>query len=912
MSSRSGGGVPLKKRRIDTVDSYNLEQFKFDDGSDGAAQKPKKQAECDIISIEDDSDNGDDDSAYSNSSSESEAMMDLKLPDQDYSQESMDSLSPNLKTQPSASALKKRRRQKQSTKSPTKTTSVKDRKRKVSLSPQDSLAKLGDIRSNGSSTERSTLKLTKVTAGKKKTKKPATTTASTAATDKPKKKATKNDNLAKSKKKESSKSKPATETEQWQKELDQMTPLTKNRAIILASFKKPDDPDDSVNAHKRNSVHSFPDEGESESDEEELLRDPFEKRIPRKKPKEKPEQSTAAPATGTAATTEAASKERLPNSKLGATNRNSESPQLPVSSEPKRSDALAESKKFDNAADKENSEPTQPKQKAIGDKKKKKLPTSGPGIVGPPLDDKPEVGRSYIKAVKEVSDRNERTTAVVPSNPKANGQQKLGKTICDKSLSGSGENAQQCAKEKPTSKSDGDLIKDAPKEGGNSTTKEAVSSKPKKKKKGKKETAHKASKEAAVGTASKGSPTSKSDSDPIKDAPKEGKTSTTKEAVSSKPKKKKGKKETADKASKDAEVGTASKGSTASARSVEGISKSNKTGCKGKKPAAPEALKGKDKTSSVTVPQDSTTCTATSKELPVKADAIVTKNSASTALKKAEPKNAQLTKESDMASKKVAEKAKVAAKAKGAGTSKKAKPKKKRYDQQIFDHMFAAMKPFNLKGLAQELDTTEQQLHHTLLAMKDKKLVLEKEFTFPKGKTKTLIWANLDHKQCETDYSAEKASAANQELQLLMKHERDVQNEINSVGKTPSNDDLTSALASQEEEVTKLKAQLKQMKARIESAKAGAALAPKPGVRSFLAKPKSAAQLARERCPRRLKIRINAMRNEWMVRRVKCRDFVDMLADGMEKKPKDIVKLLELETDEMVGVTLPPKIQLEV
>ena len=36
-------------------------------------------------------------------------------------------------------------------------------------------------------------------------------------------------------------------------------------------------------------------------------------------------------------------------------------------------------------------------------------------------------------------------------------------------------------------------------------------------------------------------------------------------------------------------------------------------------------------------------------------------------------------------------------------------------------------------------------------------------------------------------------------------------------------------------------------------------------------------------------------------------DFVEQLADGLEKKVKDVVKLLELETDEAVGVKLPPK-----
>ena len=36
-------------------------------------------------------------------------------------------------------------------------------------------------------------------------------------------------------------------------------------------------------------------------------------------------------------------------------------------------------------------------------------------------------------------------------------------------------------------------------------------------------------------------------------------------------------------------------------------------------------------------------------------------------------------------------------------------------------------------------------------------------------------------------------------------------------------------------------------------------------------------------------------------------DFVEQLADGLEKKPKDVLKMLELETDEMARVIMPPK-----
>ena len=52
---------------------------------------------------------------------------------------------------------------------------------------------------------------------------------------------------------------------------------------------------------------------------------------------------------------------------------------------------------------------------------------------------------------------------------------------------------------------------------------------------------------------------------------------------------------------------------------------------------------------------------------------------------------------------------------------------------------------------------------------------------------------------------------------------------------------------------------------------------------------------------------IQAMRDEWQSRKRKCMDFVDQLADGIDKKPREIIKLLDIETDEMEGVTMPPK-----
>ena len=192
--------------------------------------------------------------------------------------------------------------------------------------------------------------------------------------------------------------------------------------------------------------------------------------------------------------------------------------------------------------------------------------------------------------------------------------------------------------------------------------------------------------------------------------------------------------------------------------------------------------------------------------------------------------------------------------------------------------------------------------------MKDKKLIFEKDFVSSKGRAKTLIWANLEAKETmETDYSPVKAQQAKQEVQGLLRQEKSLQQELEATLALPSNQELTVQVESEESCVAELRLKLEQCKERIRSAKEQFGSTAKPNYRAFQTKPKSAAQLARERCPRRLKMRINAMRNEWKNRMVKCKDFVDTLSDAMEKKPKEIRSLLDIETDEMAGVQMPPK-----
>ena len=253
-----------------------------------------------------------------------------------------------------------------------------------------------------------------------------------------------------------------------------------------------------------------------------------------------------------------------------------------------------------------------------------------------------------------------------------------------------------------------------------------------------------------------------------------------------------------------------------------------------------------------------------------------------------------------------------AVKAAAAGT--KPKPKKKRFDQQILHHMVTSMKPFLVRGLAQEIKSTEQQLNHALLAMKDKGLIIEKEFTSSKGRTKTLIWANLESKAkdaIQVEYSTEKGVAAKQELQLLFAEEKHLQQELFDVNSLPCNEDLTAQVAAEEANVAQLKKRLEETRSRIKAGEVPLKKTLNPGFRRFQAPVKTPAQLAKERDPRLIKKRINAFRQHWKNRKQKCNDFVDNLAEAMEKKPKDVHKLLDIETDEMEGVTMPAKHEID-
>ena len=253
-------------------------------------------------------------------------------------------------------------------------------------------------------------------------------------------------------------------------------------------------------------------------------------------------------------------------------------------------------------------------------------------------------------------------------------------------------------------------------------------------------------------------------------------------------------------------------------------------------------------------------------------------------------------------------------------TKAKPPPKKKKkrttFEEELLKKMFMSCRPYAVRDLVQLMGktTSEASVNFCLLSLIDKKWVIKKEFKSG-NRTKELYWANQESKDkklwaldCLQLPSIETIRETRLELASLQQQHKTLVREIEEIEKTPSNDQLAVLCQTAQTDVDNLAAKLEAMKARIASG-APQNKPKKPGLGfrnnrfgSNKMPPKKA------QTPLQLKKRINAMRDHWVKRRRKCMDFVEALADGMEKKVKDVVnKVLELETDEEAKAVLPPK-----
>ena len=127
--------------------------------------------------------------------------------------------------------------------------------------------------------------------------------------------------------------------------------------------------------------------------------------------------------------------------------------------------------------------------------------------------------------------------------------------------------------------------------------------------------------------------------------------------------------------------------------------------------------------------------------------------------------------------------------------------------------------------------------------------------------------------------------ATSNELGSMQQKLRSIHTELQSVLATPTNAELDAQVHAAEAELAALRKQAAEMKERIAAA-AGSGSSTNPV---------------------KLKKSINGMREIWRKRKLSCMDFVDNMADAMEKSRKDAIKLLDVETDEAYGAKLPPK-----
>lgn len=231
------------------------------------------------------------------------------------------------------------------------------------------------------------------------------------------------------------------------------------------------------------------------------------------------------------------------------------------------------------------------------------------------------------------------------------------------------------------------------------------------------------------------------------------------------------------------------------------------------------------------------------------------------------------------------------------------KKKKRTFQDQLLELLFMTGKPYTVKMLAQQLQTTDSSIEFCLLSLVDKGWIFKKEFA-SKSRSKELYWANQDAKSKELMDSLNmvpplEIKHAQEELAHLQREHILLVNEITGITKAPSNAELNEQVQAMVTQVQELEQRLQETHGRIRASESNR------GKSVTLASNRK--QPSKTQSSKQIKKRINAMRLQWKTRKEKCMDFIEQLADGMEKKVKEVLNLLELETDEMVGVKIPPK-----
>lgn len=256
--------------------------------------------------------------------------------------------------------------------------------------------------------------------------------------------------------------------------------------------------------------------------------------------------------------------------------------------------------------------------------------------------------------------------------------------------------------------------------------------------------------------------------------------------------------------------------------------------------------------------------------------------------------------------------------------------------------MLTSNKPYTLKSLAKVTNTTIEQLNHAMLSFIDKKLVIVKEFPSKKKDNdgregKKLYWATTvmlrdDTTSDDGDNNNKKKEkkgsdgAIQKELVKLLATPReindtkmlytkleqqykDIQKELQPLLAIPTMSQLDDDITSEERKLKMVQDEIDKIRTRIREQSEGIQQQQsKPvtygGYYRMQQQQRLVAQSNQKGPPdpNKLKRKINAMLSEYKTRKRKCMDFVNDLADAMEKHPREIMsneKILGLDTDEM-------------
>jgi len=232
-------------------------------------------------------------------------------------------------------------------------------------------------------------------------------------------------------------------------------------------------------------------------------------------------------------------------------------------------------------------------------------------------------------------------------------------------------------------------------------------------------------------------------------------------------------------------------------------------------------------------------------------------------------------------------------------------PKKKlSMPEAILETLREACGPMNVKEIATKLRTTDTVLNNILGKMCDssngKKALVKKKLQGDGDNAKKTIYfanqkaaANQVTPPDEALFESTKQESGQLQSELLT-----LSSKTSKLLAVPKNSELDANISALESEISAMNKRIALCKA----ATADSQSASKKNKFGNLGKKKELPSDTRS-----LKLRINNMRAEWTKRKNKCMDFVGNCADGMEKKPKECAKLMQIETDEEVGSKMPEK-----